>query len=103
MTYQEAEHIIAEFLPSLRNDSYFKLNNTNCLFLAFIIAPDGSETNFKRWLYEECITNHKNNKEILVDMNLIGNKMQLFFVYQQGGEKIIIPFESYLSQLDNAS
>jgi hypothetical protein len=103
MTYQECEEVINLHLPNFRVDPFFEMSGKPARFLAFIIAPKEADLSVKQYIYQEGINKARDNKSILLDLGIWDKEKTVYIIYQQAGREIVIPFESYLSAINNAS
>ncbi|HMJ47262.1 MAG TPA: hypothetical protein VK498_08030 [Ferruginibacter sp.] len=95
MTYKEAAQIIKDNEKAL--DKYVTHSNPPHRVLGCIISHENSNLAIEQKIYEQVINNNRDNLDVLLEMNLVSDKLKPFVILLMRGDNIIQPLESYLS------
>lgn len=95
MTYNEAKQIINDNEKVL--SIYTTHDNPPHRILGCFVSP--IERSFKReeYIFNECITNKKDNAEVLLNLNIYSADLMPFVAMLIWGNNILIPLESYVN------
>ena len=96
MTYPEAQKVIEENSEAL--DKYVLHTEPNEIHMVkgTFISPFDISDNTKQFIYEECNEKHKNNADVLMELNLFSKELYPFVVIQYKGNYLIMKVGDYL-------
>src|SRR5215831_1942973 len=97
MTYNEAAELIAQNIDELRSKHDLTIAQRPAIFCGLIVAPVGDLLR-QEFIYNRCIKNGEDNKNLIIDLGDFGKEMNAFIIYFMNGREIILPLESYLQQ-----
>ena len=96
MTYPEAQRIIEENREAL--DKYLLHTEPQEIHMVkgTFISPLDIGDSTKQFIYEECNERHKNNSDVLMDLNFFSKELYPFVVIQYKGNYLMMTVSSYL-------
>ena len=95
MTYKEAIKLIDDNRKAL--DKYVLHSDPAHLIIGTFVASENRDKAIEQRIFTECVQGHKNNEDLLFELNMISNDLIPFVVTQMKGEFISQPLASYLS------
>jgi hypothetical protein len=95
MTFQDAVKKRNEIAPKLQTGI---IDSTPPHEIeAIIIAPANSNINTKTYIFNESIKYEKSEEQILLDLNVLGERMEVFIVFRLRGDHTYMEVNDYLS------
>ena len=92
MTYSEGLELAQKHLPAFKTHNTFKIGGMNCQFLGFIVCPEDADIELKNNIFEQVMYKGVDNEFLLREFGLAGKAQNVFLVYLQGGDKLVVPF-----------
>jgi hypothetical protein len=94
MNYQEAHKQIED------NSKYLSKGitgeNPAHQILGTFVSSENRDNTIENRIYDECVVGHKDNAELLAELNMLGNDLIPFIAVLMKGNTIAQPLASYL-------
>ena len=96
MTYEEANLKLVNAKRQLLNSDTLNANVPHFIE-GFIIAPIERDNTIEGKIFDECVTNKKDNKETLKSIGLLSKDLAVFIIVLARGENICLLLDSYFN------